>query len=136
MVKAPVLPITNAATLVNKVTDRVEFCVEFDAKNDWKLEDGDLQAHGLVYHEQVVINAPRIDNNMASPSVDRIHDFERVCTILILKHFYFTLSPFIPSSNDECIVILTHAKDFSAQVVLEDVEEDLDVEPHTEVDED
>ena len=33
-------------------------------------------------------------------------------------------------------MILTHAKDFSAQVVLEDIEENLDVEPHTEVDED
>ena len=95
-----------------------------------------MQAHCLVYHEQVVVNAPRIDDNMTCSSVDCIHDFERVCTILILEHFYFTLSPFIPSSNDECIMILTHAKDFSAQVVLEHIEEDLDVEPHTEVDED
>ena len=33
-------------------------------------------------------------------------------------------------------MILTHTKDFSAQVVFENVEEDLNIEPHAEVDED
>ena len=114
----------------------MEFCVEFDSKNDWKLEDGDLQAHSLVDHKEVVINAPRINDNVASPPIDCIHDFERVWTILILEHFYFTLSPFIPPSNNERIVILTHAEDFSAQVVLENVQEDFDIEPYAEVNED
>ena len=73
---------------------------------------------------------------MTGPPINGIHDFERVCTILSFEHFYFRLCPLIPPSNDEGIVILTHAEDFSAQVVLENVEEDLDIKPHTEVDED
>ena len=73
---------------------------------------------------------------MAGSPINCIHYFERVCTILTFEHFYFRLSPFIPPSNDEGIMILTHAKDFSAQVVLENVKEYLDIEPHTEVNED
>ena len=44
LVKPPVLSVANTTALVYKITDRVELCVLFDAKNDWKLQNGNLQA--------------------------------------------------------------------------------------------
>ena len=48
LVKPPVLTVTNTTALIHKITDRMELCVLFDAENDWQLQNGDLQALGLV----------------------------------------------------------------------------------------
>ena len=48
LVKSPVLTVTNTTALIHEITDRMELCVLFYCENDWKLQNGDLQALRLV----------------------------------------------------------------------------------------
>ena len=72
---------------------------------------------------------------MTSSSICRVHNFERFSSVLFLEHNNFGLCPSVPPANDEGIVLLTHVEYFAAQVVLENVEEDFNIEPDAKVNE-
>jgi len=70
---------------------------------------------------------------MPRSPVNRIHDLKLVHAIAVFEYLDLSRRPSVSSPNDELIMGLTHAEHSSAQVVLEDVEEDLHVKPDAEV---